>query len=482
MFKVGNVLTLAMIDPSNIFIIDDIERVTGCTVQAVQSRLDDIISAIEEFYREASMDVDRLYDTNEVDGAGRPGQYEDLSMIDESAEGAQTINLVNYILSNAVKDGASDIHIEPDLTTCRVRFRVDGVLQEFMTPPLEMHPGVVSRLKVIGRMDIAERRIPQDGRMKVLVDGNDVDVRISSMPTVLGEKVVLRLLDKGAVKLDLNQLGFRAETLIGLKSALSRPHGMILVTGPTGSGKTTTLYSALIHISSIERNVVTIEDPVEYQLELINQVQTNEDQGLTFASTLRSVLRQDPDVVMVGEIRDRDTAEVAVQASLTGHLVLSTLHTNESAGAIVRLMEMGVEPYLLTSSLTAVVAQRLLRTICSNCATSYFPPAGMLERVNWQGDTQHMMMGRGCEHCFDTGLRGRAGIYELLKMDDELRKTILRDPTIHSIQEHAARSGMQSLKDEAFHLIEQGRTTFDEVMSVVFLEDDADSVAPVRKV
>jgi type IV pilus assembly protein PilB len=476
MFKVRNTLTVAMVDSSDIFIIDDIERLTGCKVQPVQCRIADIEEAIEEYYANSAMHVDDLMgDLTESDVQVVHSEYEDLSMVEEMAEGAQVINLVNYIVLNAIKDGASDIHIEPDTRVSRVRYRVDGVLQEVMTPRLDMHPAIVSRVKVMGRMDIAERRMPQDGRMKVVADNREVDLRISSLPTVIGEKVVLRLLDKAKVKLDLNKLGFYDETLATFKNLLAHPHGMILVTGPTGSGKTTTLYGALSHMSSVKRNVVTIEDPVEYQLELVNQVQTHEDQGLDFAATLRSVLRQDPDVVMVGEIRDRETAEVAVQASLTGHMVLSTLHTNESAGAVVRLVEMGVEPYLLTSSIIGIMAQRLIRKICTNCATSYFPPREMLDRVGWRGTTTSFVTGRGCSQCFETGLRGRTAIHELLVMDDGLRQNILRDPTIHSIREHCTSSGMRMLRDDAFRLIEKGQTTFEEAMSVVMLDEHVDT-------
>jgi type IV pilus assembly protein PilB len=472
MFKVRNILTIALVDSSDIFAIDDIERVSGCTLQPVQCRQSDIEEAIAEYYTDASIGVDTMVeDLSESDVQVVKSEYEDLSMVEEMAEGAQVINLVNYIILNAIKDGVSDIHIEPDARIGRVRCRLDGVLQEVMTPRLDMHPAIVSRVKVMGRMDIAERRVPQDGRMQVVADGREVDIRVSSMPTVLGEKVVLRLLDKAKVKLDLNRLGIYEQTLTSLKRELSRPHGMLLVTGPTGSGKTTTLYSALSHISTVRKNVVTIENPVEYQLELVNQVNVHEEQGLTFANTLRSVLRQDPDVVMVGEIRDKETAEVAVQASLTGHLVLSTLHTNESAGAIVRLVEMGIESYLLTSAIVGVVAQRLIRTVCSDCATNYFPPRELLDRVGWHGNTGSFVVGSGCKSCFDTGLRGRTGIHEILVMDDGLRECILQNPTIQSIQNYATLSGMRTLRDDAFRMIETGRTTFEEAMSVVFLDD-----------
>lgn len=409
-------------------------------------------------------------------------RFENLRMVEEMAEGAQIINLVNCIVLNAIRDGASDIHIEPDLEVSRVRCRIDGVLREVMTPRIDLHPAVISRVKVMGRMDIAERKVPQDGRMQVVAEGREVDVRISSMPTVLGERIVMRLLDKSKAMLDINRIGFHESTLATMKGLTRRPHGMLLVTGPTGSGKTTTLYSALMYISSVQRNVVTIEDPVEYQLKLVNQVEVNEDQGLTFAKTLRSMLRQDPDVIMVGEIRDRETAEVAIQASLTGHLVLSTLHTNDSAGTVIRLIEMGVEPYLLTGALIGVDAQRLVRTVCPNCKTNYFPPRELLQRVGWRGRTTSFVIGRGCDQCYDSGLHNRTAIHELLVMNDELRESILENPSIQAIRNHCVRSGMRTLKDEAFRLVEAGRTTFEEILSAVFVDEENRSTSATARV
>ena len=319
--------------------------------------------------------------------------------------------------------------------------------------------------------------MPQDGRIRVIASGKEIDIRVSTMPTVLGEKVVMRLLDKGRMPLDIDRIGFDPETLASTKRILKRPHGMLLVTGPTGSGKTTTLYCGLNYISSMDCNIVTIEDPVEYQLPLINQVQVHEEQELTFARVLRSVLRQDPDVVMVGEIRDRDTAEVAVQAALTGHLVLSTLHTNESAGAVARLIEMGIEPFLVTSALAGVIAQRLVRTICPDCKTPYFPPRELLETIGWHGTTSNFATGKGCGKCFGTGLRGRAGVHELLTITDAVRDAILRGASIHELRRAAAESGMNSMKDSAFRLVEKGETTLEEVMRVVLVEGRSEAPA-----
>ena len=476
MFRIRNMLTLGMANASDIMAIDDVESITGCRVQAVQCRDEDIQRALDEYHSDPVHMEDFLESFEASDVQVQETGYEDLSMVEEQAEGARIINIVNLAVMNAIREGASDIHIEPDAKHTRVRNRIDGALQESMTPRADLHPAIVSRIKVMARMDIAERRLPQDGRIRVIVEGKDVDIRVSTMPTVQGEKVVMRLLDKRTLTLDINRIGVQGNTLVELKKLLKRPNGIILVTGPTGSGKTTTLYSGLTLISSVERNIVTIEDPVEYQLPLINQIHVNEEQGLTFPRVLRSVLRQDPDVIMVGEIRDRETAEVAVQAALTGHLVLSTLHTNDSAGAVARMVDMGIEPFLLASSVIGVVAQRLVRTVCPSCQTSFFPPRELLERIGWRGKNTKFVTGRGCEQCFDSGLRGRVGLFELLVMDDELRDVIMRDASLHSVQNFCAKSGMRTMKDEAFALVEAGRTSLEEVMRVVFVAEAADDV------
>jgi type IV pilus assembly protein PilB len=483
MFNVSNTLTLGMADTTDLLTIDDVESMTGCRVQPVQCRRADVEAAIREYYSEGMEmeDFVESFQASDVQVAETPSHYEDLRMVAEQAEGAYIINLVNLFMLNAIKEGASDIHIEPDVRTTRVRYRIDGALQEAMTPRGDLHPAIISRIKVMARMDIAVRRTPQDGRIRVVAEGKDVDLRVSSMPTVLGEKIVIRLLDRSRLELDINRIGFSGEVLQEAKSLLSRPHGIILVTGPTGSGKTTTLYSGLAFISSIERNIVTIEDPVEFQLPLINQVQVNEEQGLTFARTLRSILRQDPDVIMVGEIRDKETAEVAIQAALTGHLVLATLHTNESAGAIARLVDMGIEPFLLTSSVIGVIAQRLVRTVCSNCRTNYLPPRELLERIGWQGKNTTFVTGRGCERCFDSGLRGRSGVFELLAMTDGLRDTILRKASAETIRTACVKSGMRMMKDEAFQLVEEGKTSLEEVLRVVFVEGFADEAVGIAE-
>ena len=477
MFKVHRTLTVAMSDPSAIFVIDDLEGITGCNVQPVRSRKEEIVAAIAEYYDKSLEMQDFLESFEETDiEIVNQRQFEDLRMVEEMAEGARVINMVNLMLINAIKEHASDIHIEPDLDVVRVRYRIDGTLQEVMTPRLDHLAALVSRIKVMANMDIAERRLPQDGRIRVVAEGKDVDLRVSTMPTVIGEKVVMRLLDKSHLILDLNTMGFHPDTLTEFKNLLFRPHGIILVTGPTGSGKTTTLYAAIKLISSIEKNIVTIEDPVEYQLEVINQVQVHPDLGLTFAKVLRSVLRQDPDVIMLGEIRDRETAEVAIQAALTGHLVLATLHTNDSIGAIARLLEMGIEPYLLTSTVIGVVAQRLVRLVCDKCRVTHFPTRALLDRIRWTGHNTSFSVGKGCPKCYDTGLRHRQGIYELLTMNETLRTTVLSNPSFDELH-HGVAKQMRSLKDEGFRMAEEGLTSLDEVMRVVFVEDQVQTPA-----
>lgn len=479
MFLIQNkTLILAMSDPSSVFAIDDVERLTGYTIQPVQCRKSDIEEAHDEYY-EGSGGVQKLLDTleeSDVQVVSLASQHEDLNMVEAEAEGAAIINLVNLILLNGIKEGASDIHIEPEPKATRVRYRIDGALQEVMAPKAELHSAISSRIKIMSSMDIAERRLPQDGRIQVLAEGKEVDVRVASMPTVYGENIVMRLLDKERLTLDLNKIGLFPDTLEQTKRLLKRPNGILLATGPTGSGKTTTLYCGLKLVGSVERKTVTIEDPVEFKLPSMTQIQVNDEQGLNFARVLRSVVRQDPDVIMVGEIRDRETAEVAIQAAMTGHLVLSTLHTNDSAGAIPRLAEMGIEPFLLTSSIIGVIAQRLVRLVCPDCKTNYFPPIELLERIGWEGQNSSFVTGRGCEKCFDSGLRGRAGIFELLEMTDELADLALRDPSTHTLRKYCQQSGMRTLKDEAFRLVEEKQTSLEEVLRIVYVKEHVNEV------
>jgi type IV pilus assembly protein PilB len=472
MFRVNNVLTLATADPHAIFVFDEVQKTTNLDVQPVLCRADDIVEAIHECYREEVSIDDVMSSIDESDiEVVQATPDRDISELAEMAEGSPVIHLTNMMLLRTIRDGASDIHIEPQKARFRVRIRIDGVMYDLMTPKMEMHPAVVSRLKVMANLDIAERRLPQDGRIQVQVEGRTVDLRFSSMPSIHGEKVVLRVLDKSAAILDLNKLGFAPDVLGQFKSLLKRPYGLVLVCGPTGSGKTTTLYSALAMLNKSEKNIVTIEDPVEYELENISQTQVNDFIGLTFAKYLKHALRQDPDIILVGEIRDRETAEIAIQASLTGHLVLTTLHTNDSPSAITRLVEMGVEPYLISSSLLACLAQRLVRTICSECATDYYPPKGVLKELGIDEDkNMQLSKGKGCSRCYDSGFKGRTGIHELMEMDEGLQSLILENPTLDTLQRYLGENRQKRLKDLGYEKVLQGVTTIEEVRRVTTVE------------
>lgn len=471
MFRIKNNLILATSDPQAIFVIDEIEEATGLAVQPVLTRSNDIDKAIEEYYGGSVEIPDYIgnFDEEAIHLVESKAQY-DFQKIEEMSEGSPIINLVNMIILRAIRDKASDIHIEPDKKRLRIRYRVDGILYEAVTQKLDYHPAVVSRLKVMANLDIAERRMPQDGRIQVMVEGRTVDLRFSSMPGILGEKIVLRILDKRNAILDLNHLGFSEETLSTLKKFIKRPFGLILVTGPTGSGKTTTLYAAINYLNSLEKNIVTIEDPVEYQMEIINQNQVKNSTGLTFSVILRHTLRQDPDIIMVGEIRDKETAEIAIQASLTGHMVLSTLHTNDSPSAITRLLDMGIEPYLISSSLTGVIAQRLVRTICPKCKILYYPSTTILERYGWK-EERHLQLakGKGCPECYDSGYKGRMGLYELLEVTEDVQSLILTNPSLDEIRRHLKGKGNITMEIEGVKRVREQLTTFEEVSRAVTL-------------
>jgi type IV pilus assembly protein PilB len=472
MFKVRGELSVAMSEPQNLQKLDELERLTGFKVRPVFAFDGNIKRMMTRAYEEdfapdsvtADMDdsaVELQNETLEVD----------LTSLESLVDGSPVINLVNYLILQSLRKGASDIHIEPGRKHTIVRFRVDGQLIEVLRPRRDIHAAIVSRIKVMSKMDIAEHRIPQDGRCQVSVEGKEVDLRISTLPTVIGEKVVLRVLDRARLTFNLDQLGMPKESLGEVKQLLARPYGLLLVTGPTGSGKTTTLYSALELIKSVHSNIVTVEDPVEYQLELINQVQAEKSRNLTFASALRAILRQDPDVIMVGEIRDGDTAQVAVQAALTGHLVLSTLHTNDSAGAVVRLQDMHVEPFKISASVIGVIAQRLVRTICAKCKAPYYPSADFLKSFDYKGDKRRSFVrGEGCRECYDTGFRGRSGIYEVMTLGSELRQMVTAGATLEEIRTCFKASGGQTLFDEGLRLAEQEVTSLDEVMRIAFSE------------
>ena len=476
MFKVGDTLTVAMAEPQSLPTIDRLSGLTGCRINPVLA-LDGNIAEFQEKYLGEQVDIDSFLvnlTESEVTVVERETVDEDTQHeISRMVDGSPIVNLVNLAIMTAIRDGASEIHIEPTKQFTRIRYRIDGNLRELMSPPTSMHGAIVSRIKVIGKMDIAERRLPQEGRVHVVAEGREIDLRVSSMPTLLGEKIVLRVLDKTNLNVSLEKLGVNPNQMAAFRRIFSRPHGIVLVTGPTGSGKTTTLYSVLDLLSSPEKNIVTIEDPVDYQLDLINQIQVNDAIGMTFARALRSILRQDPDVIMVGEIRDADTARVAVQAALTGHLVLSTLHTNNAPGAFVRLADMGVERYLLASAFNGVIAQRLARTICPYCRTSYYPPESALADAGWLGDTSRVFYkGEGCKQCHDSGFRGRAGIYEILEVTDEVRQCVHHAEEEEEIKAVARRHGWRALREEGLRLVEEERSTLEEVLRVTHAETD----------
>lgn len=471
LFKVHKKLILATSDPQDLHAFDEIRKLTGFAIKPVLAKGEEIARQFKE-----SVDTDiniseyltNLEEDFEVMDNALPDDY---TTIDEISSGSPVINLINALIQRAIRDGASDIHLEPSRTKCRVRFRLDGILYEVMNPAADLHPALVSRLKVMANLDIAERRLPQDGRIQVTTQGRVVDLRLSTLPGIFGEKIVLRVLDKNRSLLDIDKLSMTQQNQSTFIKLLKRSHGLILVTGPTGSGKTTTLYAALNYLNSIEKSIVTIEDPVEYQVDIVNQNQVKEMIGLTFAKILKHVLRQDPDIIMVGEIRERETAEIAVQAALTGHLVLSTLHTNESTGAVARLIEMGIEPYLLSSSLIGVIAQRLIRTVCPECKTTYVASPEEIERFHWQQEgIVRLSKGRGCPLCYDSGYKGRIACHEILTVNPKLQRLIVKNPTQDDLNEFVKESGMKTLYDDGIERALQGKTTLEEVTRVVSYE------------
>jgi len=465
MFRVHDTLTLATTDPQSITMLDEVQDITGCKLRLVLAKKEEILKhQIDSFSGNEYMPD--LAENLATDIELVEQAQDDYNRIDEMAGGSPVINLVNGLIQRAVRDGASDIHIESGRSRSFVRFRIDGILYEVLSTRADMHPAIVSRLKVMANLDIAERRLPQDGRMQVMTQGRSVDLRFSSLPGIYGEKVVLRVLDKNQSILDVEKLGMSAPNLALLKKLLGRSYGLILVTGPTGSGKSTTLYAALNKRLSPEINILTIEDPVEYQLDIINQNQVNEAIGLSFAKMLKHVLRQDPDIIMVGEIRDRETAEIAVQAALTGHLVLSTLHTNDAVGALSRIMDMGVEPYLLSSALAGVVAQRLVRGVCPACKTTYLPPPELVQKYKWP-EGARLTRGRGCPSCYDSGYRGRLGIHEIIESSEGLQRLMVKNPTKEELQAFTKSEGYPTLFDDGLQRALDGRTTIEEVSRVI---------------
>ncbi len=472
--KMGDSITLAMADPLNIFAIDHVKALTGYKINTIISSSQDILQAIDLSYPDATKDIiqdlvkeiaDSSIELVKEDNEMLPSD-QDLGRISQDAP---VIKVTNMLLDEGVKKKSSDILIEPLDKSLRIRFRIDGILYEQHAPPKSMHLSIVSRVKVMSDLDIAEHRLPQDGRFKAKVSGKEIDFRVSVLPSSFGEKVAIRILDKSAGVLDIEKLGFSQDCISKLKTASKLPHGMLLVCGPTGSGKTTTLYAILKYIDSPEKNIVTVEDPVEYQLGGINQVTARPEIGLTFANSLRSILRQDPNIIMIGEIRDYDTVDIAIKSALTGHLVLSTLHTTTSGGAIVRLINMGVEPYLINSSLVCVAAQRLVRKICDSCKAPLILAKEIADslKLDLYGIKKaEFFKGKGCERCFNTGYRGRIGIAEILLLSPAIRELILNRAQEHVIKKQARQEGAKTLREEGLQAALKGLTTIEEVIRV----------------
>jgi type IV pilus assembly protein PilB len=492
----GATLTIAMTDPTNVFAMDDIKFMTGYNVEPVVASETAVIDAITKYYGKSAPaaasgpapkpeapgasamelvskgleEMQQLADAGDVEVLQ---EFEEISaeQLAKQGEEAPVIKLVNVILMSAIQKGASDIHIEPYEKELRVRYRVDGILYNIMSPPMKFRDAITSRIKIMSKLDIAEKRLPQDGRIKIrFQDGGvmkEIDFRVSCLPTLFGEKIVMRLLDKDKLMLDMTKLGFEQESLTKFETAIERPWGMVLVTGPTGSGKTNTLYSSISKINTMETNIMTAEDPVEFNLVGVNQVQVRENIGLNFAAALRSFLRQDPNIILVGEIRDFETAEIAVKAALTGHLVLSTLHTNDAPSTVNRLMNMGIEPFLVASSLNLVCAQRLVRRICKNCSQPHPTPPPALMQAGFTAEDAKTVVpnkGKGCEKCNNTGYKGRVGLYEVMEVTEELRELILVGASALELRRKAVDEGMITLRGSGLRKVKEGVTTIDEVV------------------
>ena len=476
--KEDNTITLAMFDPLDIRAIDAIRHETHCRVKKVIASKTAIVKAIDHYYHAPSrlaksMDNILAVETSLENDLQTSGFAEPNSAVDQlklEATDVPVVQYVNLLLMRAVQERASDIHIEPEESSLTVRLRIDGQLREMSAPPKHMTQAITTRLKLLSNLDIAERRLPQDGRLKFNVFDKRIDVRVSCLPTIYGEKIVMRILDRESVILDMASLGLEPRMLETFKRTLSLPYGLIILTGPTGSGKTTTLYAALNTIKSPQKNIVTIEDPVEYQLRGINQVHTKSDIGLDFAAGLRAILRQDPDIIMVGEIRDRETAEICIRAALTGHLVLSTLHTNDAVSAVGRLTDMGIEPYLLAGTLNLICAQRLIRCICENCSEPWNPPAELIKRlasiVNGEGTAWNFKRGKGCVRCSETGYRGRIAVYEPFLVTEKMKTLISEGASLNTVREAAKKDKLQTLLKSALNKVKEGVTTLDEAFSV----------------
>ena len=461
-------LTVAMADPLDADAREAVARATGKRVEVLAGTEEEVRETIEKAYGESASSMERIVE-QVSDEAPESAAEEKVEQLIGVASEAPIIRLVNFIMARAIERGASDIHMEPYEKALRVRYRIDGVLEDVESPPRRLQTAIVSRVKIMSRLNIAENRLPQDGRVKLRIGGKEIDFRVSTVPTLYGESVVIRILDQSSVPLNMETLGFSPETLSAFRPMVSAPYGMVLVTGPTGSGKTTTLYAALQEIKTAERKIITIEDPVEYQIPGVIQIQVKPQIGLTFASGLRSIVRQDPDVILVGEIRDRETAEIAIHSALTGHMVLSTLHTNDAAGAVTRLLEMGVEEYLLPSCLMGVLAQRLVRTICEECTVPREIPQAMREDVLRETGSfpeGELRIGRGCEACAGTGYLGRSGIFELLPVTEAVKELVLSRADAGTLRAKAVAEGMRLLREDGWEKVRHGITTVEEVLRV----------------
>ena len=466
-----SLLRIAMADPEDFYTIDALRMAYGTEVEVYRGKEDDILEAIERLYGVGSQSMEMIIEEADKDvyDITRPGGEEDIEHLRDMASEAPIIRLVNRLILDAVELKASDIHLEPFENEFKVRYRIDGILHDIESPPYRLQAAIISRVKIMAKLDIAERRLPQDGRIKLKVGEKEIDFRISTIPTLFGESVVMRVLDRDTLILDLEKLGFPQEVLSRYLDLISQPYGMILVTGPTGSGKTSTLYTTLAKINTPEKKIITLEDPVEYQLRGVNQIQVNPKIGMTFANGLRSIVRQDPDVILVGEIRDRETAEIAIQSALTGHLLFSTLHTNDAPGAVTRLLEIGVENFLLSSTLLGVLAQRLVRVICTGCKEEIRPDERLLNAMGLSNDEAadlHFFTGKGCEECRHTGYKGRIGIFEYLPMDSEVKAEIMKGSSTEAIREAGIDKGMITLRQDGWFKVLRGITTISEVLRV----------------
>ena len=475
----AKLLTVALDDPANFLATDDLKTLLGCAIKACIATPDDVDGALNRFYPEDAPEsitdlITEIAGDEDLSKFEGRGESIDLEELKELAESNPVKKLLNLVLLQAIRDRASDIHFEPFEGEFKMRYRIDGVLYEMVPPPRHIAVAIVSRIKVMSNLDIAERRLPQDGRIELVVSGNPVDLRVSVLPTMFGESVVMRVLDRSNISLDLNQIGMRDDDLVSFRQLIGKPNGIVINTGPTGCGKTTTLYSALKELNRVETKILTVEDPVEYDIDGLVQCQVNTEVGMTFARALRSFLRQDPDIILVGEIRDLETAQIAVQASLTGHLVFTTVHTNDAPSTIARLVDLGLEPFLVTATLEAIVAQRLVRRICVNCRDEFQPTEEMLMELDLTPENVKGRMfayGRGCDYCNNTGYRGRLAIFEIMAMNDELRDLVMERASSALLRNAARKSGMRSLRENGLMGIYEGQTTIEEVVRETIIEE-----------